>query len=124
VIFYLETNCYSLFVGKNRLLAALRAKLSGPNRTTTRADFNDHMQPARHHFLALLIVIAGCAEEPATDARGGWGGAVVVVTQQVEMQPMIDCALLRLKRLWPTAIRLARQSRISRILSKSIYRLQ
>jgi hypothetical protein len=40
--------------------------------------------------LTLLALIAGCEEESTATARGGWGGAAQVVTQQVELQPMID----------------------------------
>lgn len=41
-------------------------------------------------MLALLALTAGCDEEPAATARGGWGGAAKVVTQQVKMQAMVD----------------------------------
>jgi len=48
----------------------------------------------RHHtflsFLALLAILASCEEEPATRARGSWGGAAKVITVQVEMQPLVD----------------------------------
>lgn len=40
--------------------------------------------------LALLALIAGCEDEPAEAGRGGWGGAVKVVTQQIKMQAMVD----------------------------------
>lgn len=50
------------------------------------------MQSARLLIIALtaLLVITACGEEPAADARGKWGGAVKVITQRVELQPMID----------------------------------
>jgi membrane fusion protein (multidrug efflux system) len=38
----------------------------------------------------LAFTIAACSEEPPADARGGWGGTVKVVTERVELQPMID----------------------------------
>ena len=40
--------------------------------------------------VALLAAIVGCEEEPAGNARGGWGGAAQVVTHQVELQPLVD----------------------------------
>ncbi len=40
--------------------------------------------------IALLALIAGCEERPAVTASGGRGGAAKVVTQQVELQPMVD----------------------------------
>ena len=39
---------------------------------------------------ALLASLAGCEEEPAGNARGGWGGSAQVVTHRVELQPMVD----------------------------------
>jgi len=39
---------------------------------------------------ALLVLIAGCDDEPVASQRGGWGGAAQVVTQQVVMRPMVD----------------------------------
>ena len=43
-------------------------------------------------FVALLaaLALAGCGDDSASQSRGGWGGAVKVVTQRVEMQPLID----------------------------------
>ena len=41
-------------------------------------------------MLAMLVVTAGCEEKPATNAGTGWGGAALVVTQQIELQPVID----------------------------------
>jgi len=40
--------------------------------------------------LTLLALIAGCEKEPTATASDGWGGAAQVVTQQVELQAMID----------------------------------
>ena len=45
----------------------------------------------RHKFLlAIPALITACEQEPATSGRSGWGGAAQVVTQQVQLQPMID----------------------------------
>ncbi len=46
-----------------------------------------------HVRLLLIIAFAGlaaCGEEPASQGRGGWGGAAKVVTAQVELRPMVD----------------------------------
>jgi membrane fusion protein (multidrug efflux system) len=50
------------------------------------------MQRLRRHMFLLAIpaLITACEQEPATSGRGGWGGAAQVVTQQVQLQPMID----------------------------------
>jgi membrane fusion protein (multidrug efflux system) len=40
--------------------------------------------------LVSVALLAACEEEPAAAARGGWGGATNVVTQQVELQHIID----------------------------------
>jgi len=50
------------------------------------------MQLLRRHmfFLAIPALITACEQEPATSGRGDWGGAAQVVTQQVQLQPMID----------------------------------
>ena len=48
----------------------------------------------QHHkflFLTVLIgLVTACEEEPAAGARGGWGGPAKVVTQQVELQHIVD----------------------------------
>jgi membrane fusion protein (multidrug efflux system) len=48
----------------------------------------------QHHkflFLTVLIgLLTACEEEPAAGARGGWGGPAKVVTQQVELQHIVD----------------------------------
>lgn len=47
----------------------------------------------RRKFLFLTILIAlltACEEEPAAGARGGFGGPARVVTQQVELQHIVD----------------------------------
>ena len=47
----------------------------------------------RRKFLFLTILIAlltACEEEPAAGARGGFGGPAKVVTQQVELQHIVD----------------------------------
>jgi len=48
----------------------------------------------QHHkflFLTVLIgLLTACEEEPAADTRGGWGGPAKVVTQQVELQHIVD----------------------------------
>ncbi len=42
-------------------------------------------------FLTVLIaLLAACEEEPAAGARGSWGGPAKVVTQQVELQHIVD----------------------------------
>ena len=43
-------------------------------------------------FLSILALagLVACGEEPAGNARGGWGGAAKVVTAQVELRPMVD----------------------------------
>jgi membrane fusion protein (multidrug efflux system) len=43
-------------------------------------------------FVTLLaaLALAGCGDDSTGQSRGGWGGAVKVVTQRVEMQPLID----------------------------------
>jgi len=50
------------------------------------------MPPFRHLIsaLAVLAIIAACDKGPATGARGSWGGAARVVTQEVELQPVVD----------------------------------
>ena len=40
--------------------------------------------------LALIILLIGCEDQPATEARGGRGGATKVVTQTVELQTVVD----------------------------------
>lgn len=40
--------------------------------------------------LAMMSLIAGCEDEPAAAAGGGWGGVAKVVIQAVELQPMVD----------------------------------
>jgi membrane fusion protein (multidrug efflux system) len=40
--------------------------------------------------LISIALLAACEEEPAAAARGGWGGAAKVVTQQVELQHIVD----------------------------------
>lgn len=40
--------------------------------------------------LVSVALLAACEEEPAAAARGGWGGPARVVTQQVELQHIID----------------------------------
>lgn len=40
--------------------------------------------------LALLAVVAGCDDEPAAGTQGSWGGPVKVVTQPVQLRPLID----------------------------------
>jgi membrane fusion protein (multidrug efflux system) len=42
-------------------------------------------------FFVLIFFVAGCGDEPASNARGGWGGgATKVVTAQVQMQSLVD----------------------------------
>jgi membrane fusion protein, multidrug efflux system len=41
-------------------------------------------------LLAVTVLIAACDDEPAATAAAGWTGAAVVVTQRVELQPMVD----------------------------------
>lgn len=49
------------------------------------------MLPKTRLILPLLLAcLAGCSEEPAAKARGGWGAATKVVTAQVELRPMVD----------------------------------
>lgn len=40
--------------------------------------------------LIAVLVLAACSEEVATTGRGGWGGPVKVITEVVELQPMVD----------------------------------
>lgn len=42
--------------------------------------------------VCLLVVsaIAACSDDAPSDNRGGWGGAVKVVTEVVEFQPLVD----------------------------------
>lgn len=54
-------------------------------------QYNKPMRPPRILLFSLLAFsIAGCGGEPPANARGGFGGAVKVITQRVELQPMID----------------------------------
>ena len=41
-------------------------------------------------ILLALAVLGGCDDDPAAGARDGWGGPVKVVTQRVQLQPLID----------------------------------
>ncbi|MDH3430480.1 MAG: efflux RND transporter periplasmic adaptor subunit [Gammaproteobacteria bacterium] len=41
-------------------------------------------------MVTLLALTAGCEKEPAAAAPGAWGGAANVVTQRVQLQPMVD----------------------------------
>ena len=41
-------------------------------------------------LLAIFTLLAACEDEPAANARGGWGGAAMVVTAQVRLQPVVD----------------------------------
>lgn len=42
-------------------------------------------------ILGILVALASaCEDEPAAGARGGWGGAAKVVTQQIERQQIVD----------------------------------
>lgn len=38
----------------------------------------------------LTCLLAACEEEPATGGRGNWGGPALVVTEQVELQHIVD----------------------------------
>lgn len=40
--------------------------------------------------LIFVALLAACEEESPAAARGGWGGAAQVVTQQVELQHIVD----------------------------------
>jgi membrane fusion protein (multidrug efflux system) len=42
-------------------------------------------------FFVLLFFLAGCSDEPASNARSGWGGgATKVVTAQIELKSLVD----------------------------------
>lgn len=40
--------------------------------------------------LAALMLTSGCQDEQAAGPRGGWGGAALVVTHSVQLQPIVD----------------------------------
>lgn len=40
--------------------------------------------------LAFAALLLGCEDEPATGGRGNWGGPALVVTEQVELQHIVD----------------------------------
>ena len=41
-------------------------------------------------MIASLALIAACSEEPQGRPAGGWGGAAKVVTQRIELRPLVD----------------------------------
>jgi membrane fusion protein (multidrug efflux system) len=49
-----------------------------------------NLRPSWQLTLVLTLLLAACAEDDATPARGGWGGPAKVVAQQVESQHIID----------------------------------
>jgi membrane fusion protein (multidrug efflux system) len=41
-------------------------------------------------MIAGLSLIVACDEEPQNRAAGGWGGAAKVVTERIELRPLVD----------------------------------
>ena len=41
-------------------------------------------------LLAWLALLAACSDEAQSPAAGGWGGAAKVVTQRIELRPLVD----------------------------------
>ncbi len=39
---------------------------------------------------AALALVAACSEEPQDRPTGGWGGAAKVVTERIELRPLVD----------------------------------
>jgi len=39
---------------------------------------------------ACLALVAACSDEPQGGPAGGWGGAAKVVTQRIELRPLVD----------------------------------
>jgi membrane fusion protein (multidrug efflux system) len=40
--------------------------------------------------MATLSLLSACGEEPQNRPAGGWGGAAKVVTERIELQPLVD----------------------------------
>lgn len=47
-------------------------------------------RPPTVSLMACLALFAACGDEPQGGPAGGWGGAAKVVTQRVELQPLVD----------------------------------
>ena len=52
--------------------------------------YNDAMRLILLTICLTGMLLAACGDEPPAGSRGGWGGAVKVVTQDVTLQPMVD----------------------------------
>ena len=41
-------------------------------------------------MIASFSLIAACGDEPQNRPAGGWGGAAKVVTERIELRPLVD----------------------------------
>ncbi len=41
-------------------------------------------------LIMCLALVAACSDEPQSGGAGGWGGAAKVVTQRIELRPLVD----------------------------------
>ena len=73
------------------LRAAIRLNWSTNNFPPIRHKIDPMLQVRNLSLILLsLPVLGGCDDDPAAGARDGWGGPVKVVTQRVQLQPLID----------------------------------
>ena len=40
--------------------------------------------------IAILALASACGDEPQQRPSGGWGGAAKVVTERIELRPLVD----------------------------------